>query len=71
MSDTYNKIRKEAINFMEAALLDGRLSDTLVTYKVMKRFGFSRNWCEKHIEFLNEAEAEKEKLRTPPKNNEA
>ncbi len=44
MSDTYNKIRKEAINFMEAALLDGRLSDTLVTYKVMKRIGFSKNW---------------------------
>ena len=63
MGDTYNKMRIEALNFMEEASLSGKLTDVLITYKVMKQFGFSKRWCEEQLKFLHVVENDKEKLR--------
>jgi hypothetical protein len=63
MGDTYNKMRIEALNFMEEASSSGKLTDVLITYKVMKRFGFSKRWCEEQLTFLEEVENDKDKLR--------
>ena len=63
MGDTYNKMRIEALNFMEEASLSGKLTDVLITYKVMKQFGFSKRWCEEQLKFLCIVENDKEKLR--------
>lgn len=63
MGDTYNKMRIEALNFMEEASLSGKLTDVLITYKVMKQFGFSRRWCEEQLKFLSIVENDKEQLR--------
>ena len=71
MGDTYNKMRIDALDFMEQAYLSGKLSRTLITYKVMKRFGFSKRWCEEQLTFLDEVENDREKLRHTPTQHEA
>jgi len=71
MGDKYNKDVREAFNFMEEALLSGKLTEVLITYKVMKQFGFSRRWCEEQLKFLHVVENDKEKLRHTHTQHEA